>query len=556
MRALGVLLLGFVLSTPLPLAAADPPDNPSLDLGGGVSLDLVRLGPGTFAQGSPAAEAGRGADEAPRKVTLTRSFHVGRTAVTRAQWERFAAATGYRTEAEKGTSGGFGWDGTALVQRRAFTWRNPGFPQAGDHPVCIVTYPDAEAFCRWASQQTGRRVGLPTEAQWEYACRAGTATPWHDGSTTAADPGVAADARPVAWHKGNAGNATHPVASTTPNQWGLHVGGNVAEWCQDWYGPYEPAGDATDPVRRDPPGGGEKPRRVLRGGSWNRGANNTRSAARFRADPQSRNADIGFRVVVLDGGGPAAATPALPPAADAPAGAPRAVVPPAEPTSPFVPDTPPPIGPPPAVPPAVVHTDEEFTHEASGRSWGWAAVACPVVGLGVVGLILYRLIRSATAQTPMRPAGGPRPAGGSVGGVRSAGGARSGVRIVQDGFWLLLPDVPPGSRVSYVHRPAGGFDAGGSVVYQPGAEGHFVYTGSTPQSVSVSGVEPPAGESGAAGLSSGGIGWAGPSADPSRPGFGTGLGLGLGSRVSPPPLPPAGSRSSTRSSLSRYPSAY
>ena len=137
------LAWGFtVLATAAPALA----ETRAFDLGNSVRLEVRRIPKGRFLMGSPDSEAGRNADEKPHTVVLSRDFYLGRTAVTFAQWERFALETGYRSEAETGTSGGFGWNGTALEQRRDFHWRNTGYPQTPEHPVVMVTWEDSRQF--------------------------------------------------------------------------------------------------------------------------------------------------------------------------------------------------------------------------------------------------------------------------------------------------------------------------------------------------------------------------------------------------------------------------
>ncbi|WP_437731804.1 formylglycine-generating enzyme family protein [Sorangium sp. So ce1335] len=405
---------------PAAAAAADPPPAISVDLGG-AQLELVLVKAGRFRQGSPPQEAGRGDDEALRDVTLSRDVYLGKYPVTVGQFARFAQETGYRTEAEVGASGGFGFDGKGLSQRKEFTWRTPGFPQTDQHPVTLVTFKDAGEFTRWLTKRTGRAFDLPTEAQWEHAYRAGTQTPFYAGAGDSA-------AGLLGWFKGNAGDGTKPVGQKQPNAFGLHdMGGNVYEWCRDLYGPYAP-GPAVDPEQTTAPAG-DKPRRVLRGGSWLKDAKHLRAAARYRNDPGSRNADNGFRVVAaVEASAPAAATPA--PAAPLQTGATRA---------------------------------------PRSSSWSAGTIAALVGG----GLFLVSVVVGLVGALVSR--GSRR---------RLVGGAPPGVtfRPQGDGFWLNAPSYLYGSTLHYRCFVNGAMRRG-SVPIERSQRGQFVYTGGAPSSV-------------------------------------------------------------------------
>ncbi len=432
-------LLALVLPT---LPAAEPPLSLSA---GGASFELRLVEPGTFTQGSPASEPGRSADETPRQVTLTKPFYMTVTPVTVGQFRAFTGETGYRTEAEVGTSGGFGWNGSQLAQERRFTWKSPGFAQTDAHPVTIVTWNDAKAFCGWLSKKTNRLFTLPTEAQWEYACRAGTTSAWPTGGDAAA-----ADA--WAWHRGQGLSGTHPVGQKAANAWGFQdMGGNVWEWCEDWFGPYA-AGPVTDPFVFSPPGG-DKARRVLRGGSWLKDAAVTRSAARFRNDPQSRNADNGFRVVTLTlvAAAPAPPTPAPRPRAETP-GAPP--VPSAPVSSPTV--------------PAPSHSAP-----AARKSLSLPGLVCPVGVLALVGIVFVIIRKVGARRMPVAHVEAmPATTGG--GSVRTV--------VTDDGFWLQAT-VPAGTPIRW-SCSTGDRELDGTVAYEPGPQGHFIFVGKRPMVVS------------------------------------------------------------------------
>ncbi|HVS39253.1 MAG TPA: bifunctional serine/threonine-protein kinase/formylglycine-generating enzyme family protein [Gemmataceae bacterium] len=251
----------------------------AVDLGGGVQLNLRLIPPGSFTMGSPEGENGRFPNEGPQHpVEITRPFYLGLTPVTKGQFAAFAQEDGYQTEAEKRGEVG--------------TWRKPTelfipFVQVDDDPVVCVNWNDAMQFCRWLSKKGGAACGLPTEAEWEYACRAGTTTAYFFG----ADVKQLGDYQ---WFHGN-NTATHPllVGRKRPNVWGLYdMGGNVCQLCADYYGDYK------EGLCRDPRGADSGDGYVLRSGSWANDAPYCRSAFRDHTDADSRWGHLGFRVAV------------------------------------------------------------------------------------------------------------------------------------------------------------------------------------------------------------------------------------------------------------------
>jgi formylglycine-generating enzyme required for sulfatase activity len=255
-----------------------------------LGMKLVRIRPGTFQMGSPSDEAGRDTGETQHRVTLSKGFFMGATPITVNQFAVFANDAKYETEAEKqGTA--FGWshrDKSLNGEHRGVCWRNPGFPQKGNEPVVDVSWNDATAFCRWLSTKENRRYRLPTEAEWEYACRAGTQTAYYFG-----DAGKLLD---YASCEGLEGDQPYPVGTKKPNAWGLYdMVGNVFQWCGDGYLTY------TESPVTDPRGPADGPRYGLRGHGWYSYPAFLRSASRWMppgALPSERRDCWGFRIVM------------------------------------------------------------------------------------------------------------------------------------------------------------------------------------------------------------------------------------------------------------------
>ncbi len=257
-------------------------------------------------------------DEGPvHRVRITKAFWMGRHEVTVGQFRRFVEASGYVPESEADGTGGYGWraDYNPSTTRRGdafegrdkrYSWRNPGFPQGEDHPVVNITWNDAEALAAWLTKTEGRRYRLPTEAEWEYACRAGTRTAFSSGDapeTLAGAANVFDQDAAVNWpqwqryalaaHDGHA--FTAPVGSHAPNAFGLYdMHGNAWEWVSDWH---DEQYYARSPLV-DPKGPAEGSVKVRRGGSWHTWPLYARSAYRNWNSPQTRYTLVGFRLVM------------------------------------------------------------------------------------------------------------------------------------------------------------------------------------------------------------------------------------------------------------------
>lgn len=236
-----------------------------------LGMDFLKLPPGSFTMGSPQKELFRDEDETPHLVKLTRAFFIQETEVTQAQW-------------------------------KAVMGSNPSFfTECGDQcPVERVSWNDVARFLEALNKRGEGRYRLPTEAEWEYACRAGSSSAFSWGDEPDCSKGMfnnnprrgVAKCLKEVLAKGLKPSSPAPVRSYPPNQWGLYdMHGNVWEWCQDWYGPY-PAGEAVDP--KGPEHGAFK---VRRGGSWFKYSTFGRSANRNYAHPASRYNTTGFRLV-------------------------------------------------------------------------------------------------------------------------------------------------------------------------------------------------------------------------------------------------------------------
>jgi formylglycine-generating enzyme required for sulfatase activity len=266
---LAILLLAITPTSSAPAAqpaSTQPAGDLTLDLGNNTAIKLVLIPAGQFMMGSPPDERDRSNNESPQHlVRISKPFYMALTPVTQRQWK---------------------------AVMRQFPTASGKFVQINDdNAMGMISWVDANEFCRRLSVKTRQTVKLPTEAQWEYACRAGSQTRFYYGD----DPD-ASHLSEYAWFDKNIADQQypHPVAQKKPNAWGLYdMHGNVNQWCADYLGPY--------PVRpvSDPTGPGSGTFHVFRGGSFMTGAKLCRDAARNRNIATRRIIDNGLRIIVI-----------------------------------------------------------------------------------------------------------------------------------------------------------------------------------------------------------------------------------------------------------------
>jgi len=261
-----------------------------IDLGAGVSFDMIRVEPGTFTMGSPVDEKGRRENENQHAVRITRPFSLGKYEVTQAVWERVMTTKITKASAKTNQSGLYWGPGDKLDitgKARPSKFIDP------QRPVDSVSWRQCQEFiARLNLLVDGGGFRLPTEAEWEYAARSGTTAPYFFGNDAS---GLDAHA----WYKPNGGGETHRVGITRPNPWGFHdMYGNVWEWCEDQFigepYPASTTGVIDDPCFRGSEGGNQY--QVVRGGSFAFSARLCRSANRNGFDPWQWDSDTGLRL--------------------------------------------------------------------------------------------------------------------------------------------------------------------------------------------------------------------------------------------------------------------
>ena len=256
-----------------------------------LGMTLVPVKPGTFIMGSPPTEKGHQDDEKQREITRTQSFSITATEITQKQWMTLMG-TSFEDLVNK-QRGPLG-RGAKLSSIPSATGNN--------QPMCFVNWQDAIDFCKALTKKERdagllsptKKYTLPTEAQWEYACRAGTISVFGTGNTlTSKDANFYGKLPYGVSESGEYRKKTTQVATFPANPWGIFdMHGNVYEWCFDWY-------EASPISTKDPTGPAQGDGRIIRGGAWDRKSTSCRAAYRYSRDPNRRAHNIGFRIVIV-----------------------------------------------------------------------------------------------------------------------------------------------------------------------------------------------------------------------------------------------------------------
>lgn len=267
-RGVSAVIVAIVLTlcVQVHFSAADEGEKPrkeiTVELGDGITMKMVLIPAGEFMMGSPDSDEYAASREKPKhRVKIGKPYYLGVYEVRQSEYEK--------------VMGDKPWSGKSYVKEGA------------DYPATKVSWKDAQEFCRKLSTKEGRTYRLPTEAEWEYACRAGSNTAYCFGDS----PDKLDD---YSWSYANSG--PYPVGEKRPNPWGLYdMHGNVWEWCSDWY---DSAYYKNSPTE-DPTGATSGSRRVYRGGCWNNNAKDCRSAIRGYFNPDETGFALGFRVALV-----------------------------------------------------------------------------------------------------------------------------------------------------------------------------------------------------------------------------------------------------------------
>jgi len=249
-----------------------------------IGMKMVLIPAGEFTMGD---QMGNRNEKPAHKVRITSPFYLGQHEVTVGQFRKFVEDSKYVPGTDRWQSEFSGFPGDAGLAVAL----EESFLQTDEHPAVFVSWNDAKAFCEWLSKKEGKKSRLPTEAEWEYACRAGTQTRWSFGDNHR-------EIGDYAWIKGNSRGHRQPVGQKKPNPWGLYdMHGNVWEWCADWYrDSYLPVSSPILIRTHDPKGPSSGENRVLRGGSWRQHEGAALSAFRTSEECPGRvDETYGFR---------------------------------------------------------------------------------------------------------------------------------------------------------------------------------------------------------------------------------------------------------------------